>query len=122
MNGKTPDEPMSLDALPVVLLPGFMLDETLRDDFSADFPPQRTFIRASLTRGDSIAAPANYRRALSCPDSPSWAIWRWQLRSAHGWTNTRLVVPVTEDEPVCGEGVSVGTGINPAQRCDRRAK
>jgi len=36
------------DNLPVVLIPGFMLDETLWDDFIAVFPDCRLFIPASL--------------------------------------------------------------------------
>ncbi|ELK0738789.1 TPA: alpha/beta hydrolase [Klebsiella oxytoca] len=40
--------------LPVVLIPGFMLDETLWDDFIAAFPDSRPFIPASLNEGTTI--------------------------------------------------------------------
>jgi len=40
--------------LPVVLIPGFMLDETLSDDFIAAFPDSRPFIPASLNEGTTI--------------------------------------------------------------------
>lgn len=40
--------------LPVVLIPGFMLDETLWDDFIAAFPDSRSFIPASLNEGTTI--------------------------------------------------------------------
>ncbi|EQA4053035.1 alpha/beta fold hydrolase [Klebsiella variicola] len=40
--------------LPVVLIPGFMLDETLWDDFIAAFPDSRLFIPASLNEGTTI--------------------------------------------------------------------
>jgi pimeloyl-ACP methyl ester carboxylesterase len=42
------------DNLPVVLIPGFMLDETLWDDFIAVFPDCRLFIPASLNEGTTI--------------------------------------------------------------------
>lgn len=41
--------------LPVVLIPGFMLDETLWADFVDAFPDDREFIYASLRGGDSIS-------------------------------------------------------------------
>ncbi|MDO6409437.1 alpha/beta fold hydrolase [Pantoea phytobeneficialis] len=44
--------------LPVVLIPGFMLDETLWDDFVDAFPDDREFIYANLSGGDSISAIA----------------------------------------------------------------
>jgi hypothetical protein len=40
--------------LPVVLIPGFMLDETLWDDFIAAFPDIRHFIHVSLNEGATI--------------------------------------------------------------------
>ncbi|CAH5149807.1 alpha/beta fold hydrolase [Klebsiella oxytoca] len=40
--------------IPVVLIPGFMLDETLWDDFIAAFPDSRPFIPASLNEGTTI--------------------------------------------------------------------
>ncbi|KKY90059.1 alpha/beta hydrolase [Enterobacter cloacae] len=40
--------------LPVVLIPGFMLDETLWDDFIAAFPDTRHFIPVSLSEGITI--------------------------------------------------------------------
>lgn len=51
---------MNRETLPIVLVPGFMLDETLWDDFVAAFPQERTFIRAGLNHGDSISAIAPY--------------------------------------------------------------
>ena len=51
---------MNRETLPIVLVPGFMLDETLWDDFVAAFPQERTFIRAGLNLGDSISAMARY--------------------------------------------------------------
>lgn len=38
----------------MVLIPGFMLDETLWDDFIANFTGERDFIPVSLTQGNSI--------------------------------------------------------------------
>lgn len=40
--------------LPVVLIPGFMLDETLWDDFIAAFPDIRLFIPVSLDEGTTL--------------------------------------------------------------------
>lgn len=51
---------MNRETLPIVLVPGFMLDETLWDDFVAAFPQERNFIRAGLNLGDSISAMARY--------------------------------------------------------------
>lgn len=48
------------DNLPLVLIPGFMLDETLWDAFVAEFPQPRTFVRASLREGESIAEMARH--------------------------------------------------------------
>ncbi|MFS6935600.1 alpha/beta fold hydrolase [Klebsiella oxytoca] len=42
------------EKLPVVLIPGFMLDETLWGDFIAAFPDSRPFIPASLNEGTTI--------------------------------------------------------------------
>jgi pimeloyl-ACP methyl ester carboxylesterase len=39
---------------PVVLIPGFMLDETLWDAFTANFPKMRHFIPVSLAQGTTI--------------------------------------------------------------------
>ncbi|MFC3191453.1 alpha/beta fold hydrolase [Pseudocitrobacter faecalis] len=46
--------PDNLENLPVVLIPGFMLDETLWDDFIAAFPDSRRFIPVSLNGGTTI--------------------------------------------------------------------
>lgn len=48
------DLPMNAENLPVVLIPGFMLDETLWDDFITAFPESRLFIPASLSQGTTI--------------------------------------------------------------------
>ena len=45
---------MSVENLPVVLIPGFMLDETLWDDFIATFTDQRHLIPVSLNQGTTI--------------------------------------------------------------------
>lgn len=45
---------MNENNLPVVLIPGFMLDETLWDDFIAQYPGKRHFIPASLAQGTTI--------------------------------------------------------------------
>ena len=45
---------MNAENLPVVLIPGFMLDETLWDDFITAFPERRLFIPASLGQGTTI--------------------------------------------------------------------
>lgn len=44
--------------LPLVLIPGFMLDETLWDEVVAELPKDLPIIRASLTHGDTIQAMA----------------------------------------------------------------
>lgn len=46
---------MQYQQLPVVLIPGFMLDEAMWDEFIRVYPHQRHFIRASLSYGRSIA-------------------------------------------------------------------
>ncbi|WP_058970227.1 alpha/beta fold hydrolase [Type-D symbiont of Plautia stali] len=46
---------MNEQPLPLVLIPGFMLDETLWDDFVEACPSDRVYIRASLSQGQSIA-------------------------------------------------------------------
>ena len=51
---------MNTAPLPIVLIPGFMLDETLWDDFVHNYPEDRVFIRASLSKGKSIAEYASY--------------------------------------------------------------
>ncbi|WP_320339038.1 alpha/beta fold hydrolase [Citrobacter braakii] len=51
---------MQHQQLPVVLIPGFMLDETLWDEFIRVYPDERCFIRASLARGQNIAEMARY--------------------------------------------------------------
>ncbi|WEF28796.1 alpha/beta hydrolase [Klebsiella aerogenes] len=51
---------MNPDNLPLALIPGFMLDETLWDAFVAEFPPSRTFVRASLREGETIAEMARH--------------------------------------------------------------
>lgn len=43
---------------PLVLIPGFMLDETLWDDFIKVYPPERTLCCASLSHGNSLAEMA----------------------------------------------------------------
>ncbi|XXD10129.1 alpha/beta fold hydrolase [Klebsiella sp. R445] len=45
---------MNENNLPVVLIPGFMLDETLWDDFIAQYPGKRYFIPVSLAQGTTI--------------------------------------------------------------------
>ncbi|WP_337024397.1 MULTISPECIES: alpha/beta fold hydrolase [unclassified Pantoea] len=50
---------MNNTTLPLVLIPGFMLDETLWDDFVCAYPDDRTCIRASLSHGESITEYAD---------------------------------------------------------------
>ncbi|MDJ0475195.1 alpha/beta hydrolase [Pantoea eucalypti] len=49
---------MVQDMTPLVLIPGFMLDETLWDDFIDVYPPGQTFCRVSLGQEESIAGMA----------------------------------------------------------------
>lgn len=49
---------MQHEQLPIVLIPGFMLDETMWDEFITTYPDNRCFIRASLSHGENIAAMA----------------------------------------------------------------
>lgn len=51
---------MQQEQLPVVLIPGFMLDETLWDEFISVYPDSRRFIRASLSQGQTIAEMAGH--------------------------------------------------------------
>lgn len=49
--------------LPIVLIPGFMLDDTLWDDVIAHMPQDRTYVRAHLQHGHTIHDIARHMAA-----------------------------------------------------------
>ena len=51
---------MQQEKVSVVLIPGFMLDESLWDDVVAALPSTWHIVRASLTQGNNIAEIAQY--------------------------------------------------------------
>ena len=51
---------MIKQSLPVILIPGFMLDQSLWDDFVQELPSEWQMIRANLSHGNSISEIAQH--------------------------------------------------------------
>ena len=54
------NNPMIKQSLPVILIPGFMLDQSLWDDFVQELPSEWQMIRANLSHGNSISEIAQH--------------------------------------------------------------